>query len=78
MKKRINMDRILKRLEALNIGAVSDVPELTFIEEDGDKYSVVEHYLSPRKIKYVQLTVDKPDDYEPKGGIIYHGYGLEN
>jgi len=71
---------ILKRLDALSLNVVSDVLALTFIDLDGDKYSVVEHYHSPqgRGVTYKRYTVNSPDEYISKGGIVFHCYDLED
>jgi hypothetical protein len=70
MKKRINA-AILKRLDALTLNTAPDAPDITFIDRDGDVFSVVEHHYSPRGNKYERFTVNSPDEYIAKGGIVF-------
>ena len=69
MKKKIS-GAILKRLDALNNKKLSDVPAIVFISPNGEVYKVVEHYYSPQGNRYRRFTVNSPDEYVSKGGII--------
>lgn len=80
MKKRIS-NAILKRLDNLSGKVLSgDVPALTFIDraEDGNGFSVCEHYYSPRGNEYKRFTINSPEEYKSKGGVVFHAYDLDD
>jgi len=76
--KKTAIKALLKRLDALSVNVVSDVPYMTFIEQEGDKFSVVEQYSSPWGGKCKRFIFDSPDEYISKGGIVFHCYGFED
>jgi len=75
MKKTITKT-LWKRLDALSVNVVSDVPYMTFIDQEGGKFSVIEYYSSPWGDRYRRFTLNSPDEYIPKGGIVFTGEWL--
>ncbi|MDR1330215.1 MAG: hypothetical protein LBK23_11505 [Oscillospiraceae bacterium] len=62
---------IFKRLDALNIRAVDDIPDIAFITHEGEVWRVDEHYYSPRGNRYKQSTINAPDEYVAEARHIF-------